>query len=553
MKVKVRSLKRKYKKLYKMVTGFSLPDFSFESVLKPACTLVLIVGLLSQYILPVYAYFNGSVASPRNTVGLATLAFSLASADFSPDTINAGQSTSKTITVSNTGNMNFQYKISVNQTGGDPGLCSALQLQAKLHSIVQYNNSLMSFVYTTASFDSLLNDWQMVASLPAGAPAELGGKTCTVKFTFAAWQKNLSDPSKGFTAVQETLGAIKSGHWTVMPPPAPSGVVLNEFLPRPKNNGSKPNGEWVELYNLSATDTIDLADYYLMDSYTGGGPTTHKIFVEGCRTNTGGTTISPHGFLVVYANEGGGESCNSHGFELNNNGDSVRFFNPSGQLIDSYSYTDSRFCSLTPTPGNSNKNDSDGSCSKIEKDKSFARIPDGTGVWVDPIPTPGEPNKLSASEITAEASINNDAGGNFIAGAASDIADAIQDVLNSEQTNPAATGSQETVTVSPSKEPAVTSTSEPSVPTELPSDPSASSPAGEQTLNGADLAGQATDGSQLPASDDSSIQIPAEPAIPAEPVTVEAPTEPAPPADPPAPAPEPAPAPAPEAPAVPAE
>ena len=34
--------------------------------------------------------------------------------------------------------------------------------------------------------------------------------------------------------------------------------------------------------------------------------------------------------------------------------------------------------------------------------KSYARIPDGTGSWVDPIPTPGEPNKME--EIMPEIS-----------------------------------------------------------------------------------------------------------------------------------------------------
>jgi hypothetical protein len=35
----------------------------------------------------------------------------------------------------------------------------------------------------------------------------------------------------------------------------------------------------------------------------------------------------------------------------------------------------------------------------VPVDKSYARIPDGIGEWIDPIPTPGTPNKLSANEI----------------------------------------------------------------------------------------------------------------------------------------------------------
>ena len=91
------------------------------------------------------------------------------------------------------------------------------------------------------------------------------------------------------------------------------------------------------------------------------------IPVTADRTDTGGTDIASHGFLVVYMNSA----------ILNNTGDTVNLYNGEvnpTNLIDSHTF------------------------GATTKDKSIARIPDGWGDWYDPIPTPGGPNKLSLSE-----------------------------------------------------------------------------------------------------------------------------------------------------------
>ncbi len=140
-------------------------------------------------------------------------------------------------------------------------------------------------------------------------------------------------------------------------------VVLNEFLPNPVgfDNAAMPDGEWVELYNNKGQD-VDVAGWMLYDAYN-----SHELPITTANTNTGGTMIRSGGFLVVYRN---GDAD----FALNNvDGDTVRLFNgeigSGGVLIDSYSY------SINALEG-----------------KSFARVPDGSNNWVDPTPTPGEPN-----------------------------------------------------------------------------------------------------------------------------------------------------------------
>ncbi len=140
-------------------------------------------------------------------------------------------------------------------------------------------------------------------------------------------------------------------------------VVINEFLPNPVGDDKalKPNGEWIELYNRSQF-YINVAGWKIYDNNND-----HSLTIGNDNTDTGSTLIPPLGFLVVYRN---GDSD----FELNNTGgDSVRLFNgriaSGARLLDAYTYD------IAALPG-----------------KSFARIPDGSPNWVDPIPTPGEPN-----------------------------------------------------------------------------------------------------------------------------------------------------------------
>ena len=158
----------------------------------------------------------------------------------------------------------------------------------------------------------------------------------------------------------------------IIPGSAPGDVVINEFLPNPNgdDDGLKPAGEWVELYNRGGT-AVDVNDWALYDSVD-----THELLITAAVTDTGGTIVSAGGRLVVYRN---GDTD----FVLTNSGDSVRLFNGlmilGGTLVDSHTYTVA-----------------------AADDKTTARIPDGTDNWVDPIPTPGEPNQLSEEEITGE-------------------------------------------------------------------------------------------------------------------------------------------------------
>lgn len=156
----------------------------------------------------------------------------------------------------------------------------------------------------------------------------------------------------------------------VCPPPPETGIVINEFLPNPAGNDKapKPNGEWVELYN-KGSEIVDVAGWVLYDENDA-----NELPITSDNTNTGSTTIGSGEFLVVYRN-------GDNDFALDNTGgDTVRLYNGEigggADLIDSHTYT-----------------------INAQEGKSFARIPNGSDNWVDPVPTPGEPN-LVGDEAT---------------------------------------------------------------------------------------------------------------------------------------------------------
>lgn len=146
-------------------------------------------------------------------------------------------------------------------------------------------------------------------------------------------------------------------------------VVLNEFMADPTgaDNAPMPGGEWVELYNNAGYD-IDVANWKLYDS-----DNSHELSITPANTNTGATIVPSLGFLVVYRNGSGT-------FSLNNTTDTLRLYNKSiatgGRLIDSYTYA------------------------SVTTNKTSARIPDGTGAWVDPKGTPGQKNTTEQGSYT---------------------------------------------------------------------------------------------------------------------------------------------------------
>ena len=524
--LKSRKLKRIWKK--------SAKRLSFGG-LKKIAVVVLLVGLNWAGITAIgttMGYLNDSENSSENVFAASSLDIVL-----SPDGIYAsgliypGDSVVEAINLASGGTLPYQYTASAEILGGEEA-CGHFTMTATTDGAYSYSGAIGGFA-SPASVSSGPDDWNFTFDLSSSTPPEVWGRSCFFKWVFTAWQTDFGSPGGGFYDTDERLGQLRIG----------KAVVLNEFITNPTglDNAPKPGGEWMELYNNSSI-SFDLNGWYIYDSTDDG-----EIPIDAGHT-IGGTVIPAHGFLVVYRD-------GDDDFELDNSGgDSVRLFtariSEGGVLVDSYSYSSGK-----------------------PEGFSFARIPDGVGSWVDPVPTPGRPNKLAETEeesetiveelteeLTASASFSEtletavSALSEFIAGGFSQIASESQEL----------TGGEEAVAASESQE--ITPTPEPSM--SLEPSPEAS-PEPSETPEPAETP-EPTENQQLPEGDGNTIQTVEEPAIPVEPVTVEPPTEVVqpPPADPPlptspsenlggqaVPAPEPAPAPveapapAPEAPA----
>ena len=208
-----------------------------------------------------------------------------------------------------------------------------------------------------------------------------------------------------------TANIFQAGTW--IDPQSPFNIVLNEFLPDPDmsanglnfgdDNDSNPLGEWVELYN-NGDEPIDVVGWYLADA--SGGLGNIQAVISGSNTDTGGTVIAAHGWLVVFMNK------TTLG---NSNAEEIHLFTVDDIEVDFVAYNNpSDYCEFDPTLGTSNPTststasgtpglgpDADCSQTAVAPNKSYARIPDGTGDWVDPIPTPGAPNILDEESAAA--------------------------------------------------------------------------------------------------------------------------------------------------------
>ncbi len=137
----------------------------------------------------------------------------------------------------------------------------------------------------------------------------------------------------------------------------PTTVVLNEFLAIPSSGN-----EFVELYNPTAT-ALDLSGWAVDDIEGGSSP---KILPSA-------TILAPNTWLVVSLSN-----------VLNNSGDQVRLINPTGQIIDQYTYTSASL------------------------GLAWSRMPDGVGAWqTATTPTPGNANSGQVTPTAPPTSIVN--------------------------------------------------------------------------------------------------------------------------------------------------
>ena len=117
--------------------------------------------------------------------------------------------------------------------------------------------------------------------------------------------------------------------------------------------------DWIELYN-NGSQAVDLSGYWLTDN----------AFNLRKWQMPAGTTILPNEYLIIWADEDGGQGDYHCNFKLSASGEDLLLINPSGQLVDEVVF------------------------GQQTADQGYARVPNGTGPFVIQDPTFGANNNL---------------------------------------------------------------------------------------------------------------------------------------------------------------
>ncbi|KKT77364.1 MAG: hypothetical protein UW75_C0064G0005 [Parcubacteria group bacterium GW2011_GWF2_44_8] len=145
-------------------------------------------------------------------------------------------------------------------------------------------------------------------------------------------------------------------------------IVLNEIFYDPigDDSGTNPAGEWVELYN-NGTTSVDLNGWKIRDAVGNIVTISSANSDNDLNPYTGETVIYSSNWLVVYMQTPA---------MLDNTGDTVTLLTPTNEPRDSHTYAGGKAEGTTE-----------------------ARNVDGTGFWVDPLPTPVRLNVLTSNDL----------------------------------------------------------------------------------------------------------------------------------------------------------
>ncbi|MDD5110265.1 MAG: lamin tail domain-containing protein [Patescibacteria group bacterium] len=225
-------------------------------------------------------------------------------------------------------------------------------------------------ISATTTIQHALTIMEQVIADPGSTKTQLADVQYIAARIYTFYEKENTDPfecvlpgmGNGIVEPGEQCDDGNLAPWDGCSPTGTSEVVLNEIMANPtgSDGAPMPAGEWVELFNLS-TRPISLEGWALYDKSN-----SNVLPITATSTTVATTTIAAGGRLVVYRN-------GNTKFEMTNSGDRVRLYNAQisvgGDLLDAFEWTTAK------PEGN-----------------SYARVPDGTGSWVDPCPTLGEEN-----------------------------------------------------------------------------------------------------------------------------------------------------------------
>lgn len=107
-------------------------------------------------------------------------------------------------------------------------------------------------------------------------------------------------------------------------------VVINELMAVNSFTASDQNGQfddWIELHNITS-DAVDISGYYLSDSKS--NPLKWKI--------PAGTSITPNGYLIIWADKDTTQSGLHANFKLSSLGENLVLSKPDKSTLDKVTY-----------------------------------------------------------------------------------------------------------------------------------------------------------------------------------------------------------------------
>ena len=344
-------------------------------VLRVSIVVCALVWVLSVPALA-HAFFSGSASANNAALHTGTLTFSLSTTTAAAD-ISEGATTTVSFTLSKSGSIGAQYALETQKHACADGLYEGLALAIDANAARVFNGAVLD-AFASSTADGV---WDLSFGVLPDAIA-IAGDTCEIDIVVRAWQGEFSDFSDGGFSDEHTLRITLTAlnHFG-------RTVVLNEVLPNPEGSDAQAGlqGEWVELAN-TAPFSVDVTGWYIEDEAG------NRISIDATSTfNSQVVAQLPGSFaewIVVFM----------PGAILNNDGDTVYLYDSQDNLRDFYAYgasVNDADSDSNNTPGGDNAGPAGGETSGSEG-KSDARIPDGVGPWIDPIPTPGAPNELDA-------------------------------------------------------------------------------------------------------------------------------------------------------------
>ncbi len=219
------------------------------------------------------ARFSDTVTVPNNQISTGNLTLDVDWGVFSPSILTQGASTTRTLTIKNTGTGNVKYRLFGENL--DPVSCDMwLAAVVKVNGVIEYDSEDdIETINTPRELDAGDTDIIDIEIGLADNDPQDQNKSCDYLANIKAWQEGFAEDSGGFTYETSTTYTINTGSWVVLPSAPPvvePNVVINEIMwmgSRFDTGVANGGDEWIELYNPSS-QPVDISGWKIENIMT---------------------------------------------------------------------------------------------------------------------------------------------------------------------------------------------------------------------------------------------------------------------------------------------